>query len=194
MRFPLALPLIVLAAFSACKKSEPGNLTPTKGVAAGFDMIDYDAPKGSFTVRAPSEWGIRETERDGDNVTFVSRPLAACGGRLASINFVRYPDGPGDPKTDARKFAETFWEITPGNKQPEIAQKKMGDHEALLLHYERPFRKVHSKKVQYMTREDHALIPLKGGFMQIWHSAPSDCYQATLPVFEAVVRGFKPKP
>lgn len=194
MRFPLALPLIVLAAFSACKKSEPENPTPTKEVAAGFAMIDYDAPKGSFTVRAPADWGAQETERDGDNVTFVSRPLAACGGRLAFINFVRYPESPTDTKTDARKFAETFWEVAPGNKQPEITQKKLGDNEVLQLHYEKEFRKLHSKKVEYMTRQDHAFIPVKGGFVQIWHSAPSDCFQATLPVFEAVVRSFKPKP
>lgn len=192
MKYSLVL-ILTVSLLSACKKSEPGNLTPTMEVAGGFAMIDYDAPKGGFTVRAPAEWGIEEKERDGDNVTFESRPLAACGGRLAYINFVRYPDGPGDNTTDARKFAERFFMVTPDNKPPEITQKKMGDHEVLLLHYEHPFRKVHSKKIEYMTREDHALVPLKGGFMQIWHSAPSDCYQATLPVFEAVVRGFKPK-
>lgn len=193
MKFPLIL-ILTVALLSACKKSEPENLTPTMEVAAGFAMIDYDAPKGSFTVRAPADWGIEEKERDGDNVTFESRPLAACGGRQAYISFVRYPDGPGDKTTDARKFAETFFMVTLDHKPPEITQKKLGDHEVLLLHYERPFRKIHSKKIEYLTREDHALVPLKGGFMQIWHSAPSDCYQATLPVFEAVVRGFKPKP
>lgn len=193
MKFPLVM-ILAVAVFSACKKSEPENPTPTKEVAAGFAMIDFDAPKDSFTVRAPSEWGIDSKPRDGDNISFVSRPLAACGGRLAFINFVRYPESPTDTKTDARKYAETFWEVTPDNKQPEVTQKKMGDNEVIQLHYDRPFRKLHSTKIQYMMREDHAFIPVKGGFFQIWHSAPADCYQATIPVFEAVVRSFKPKP
>ncbi|MBI2386745.1 MAG: hypothetical protein HYV14_12120 [Elusimicrobia bacterium] len=185
--------LVAAAAFSACKKSAPENLTPTKEVAAGFDMIDFDPPQGTFSVRAPADWGAREEKRDGDNITFVSRPLPSCQGRLAFIHFLRYPTSPEDKTNDAQKYAETFWEVAPDHKQPALEHKKLGENDAILLHYEHPYRKLHSKKIEYMMREDHALIPVKGGFYQIWHNAPADCYQATLPVFEAVVRSFKPK-
>jgi len=194
MTRPLALLLAAVFAASACKQSAPENPVPTKEVAAGFDMIDFNAPNGTFTTRAPADWGSPERAADGDNVSFISRPLAQCGGRLAFINFVRYPESAADKTTDARKYAETFWEVAPDNKQPAIEEKRLGDHDVILLHLEQPFRKPHSKKIEYMLRQDHAFIPVKGGFFQIWHSAPADCYQATLPVFEAVVRGFKPKP
>lgn len=193
MKRPLALLFIAGFALAACKKSSPENLTPTKEIAAGFEMIDYDSPKGSFVARAPADWGAREEARDGDNVSFVSRPLPACNGRLAFIHFVRYPESASDKTTDAQKYAETFWEVDPNSKQPAIEHRKMGDNDVILLHQEQPFRKIHSKKIEYMTRQDHAFIQVKGGFFQIWHSAPADCYQATLPVFEAVVRSFKPK-
>lgn len=193
MRRSLALLFAAAAAFSACKKNAPENLTPAKEVAAGFAMIDFDPPQGTFAVRAPADWGVREEKGGGDNVSFVSRPLNACQGRLAFIHFLRHPASPEDKTTDAQKYAETFWEVAPDNKQPDLERRKMGDNDVILFHYELPFRKLHSKKVEYMTRQDHAFVPVKGGFYHIWHAAPADCYQATLPVFEAVVRSFKPK-
>lgn len=194
MRRPFALLLLASVALSACKKSAPENPAPAGETAAGFALIDFDAPKGSFACRAPADWGVQEAPRDGDNVTFVSRPLPACGGRLAFINFVRHPESPSDKTTDARTYAESFWEVDPNHKQPALELKNMGGNDAILLHQEQPYRKPHSKKVEYMLRQDHAFVPVKGGFYHIRHSAPADCYQATLPVFEAVVRSFKPKP
>lgn len=193
MNRPLMLSLAVCAALSSCKKSEPAavDLTPTMETVAGVNLIDYDSPKGAFTCRAPADWKGRERV-DGwtDTVTFVG-PWSEKG--MAHISVLQYPHAKNDQWTDADKYAASFWQITQDGKQPLVEKKRIGGNTAILLHLERPHRKVHSKKIEYMMREDYALIPVKGGFFSIKHSAPVHMYRETLPVFEAVVRSFKPK-
>lgn len=193
MKRPWLLAFAVCLALSACKqKTETAaDALPVKETVGGAALIDYDSPKGAFACRAPAEWKIREDSSSGtDSTTFIG-PLS--GGRLAFVSILQYPHGPDDPWKDARKYAESFWEITPDNKQPPLEIQKIGGRDAIRFHFEKPFRKPHSKKIEYMLRLDYALIPVKGGFFELWHSAPADRHQETLPVFEAVVRSFKPK-
>jgi hypothetical protein len=193
MNRPLLLSIAVCAALASCKKSEPAavNLTPAKETAAGVNLIDYDSPKGAFTCRAPADWKGREVV-DGltDTITFVG-PWSAKG--MANISILQYPHAKNDQWKDADKYAQSFWVLSSDGKQPPLEKKTIGDKTVTLLHFERPFRRVHSKKIEYMLREDVALIPVKGGFFEISHSAPVHMYQETLPIFEAVVRSFKPK-
>jgi hypothetical protein len=193
MNRPLMLSIAVWVALAACKKSAPAavDLTPTKETVAGVNLIDYDSPKGAFTCRAPADWKGRE-DVDGatDSITFVG-PWSAKG--MANIHILQYPHAKNDQWKDADKYAASFWEVASDGKQPALEKKKIGGNTVTFLHYERPFRKAHSKKIEYMMREDVALIPVKGGFFEIWHSAPVHMYQETMPVFEAVVRSFKPK-
>jgi len=192
MKRPIFLLFAASLAFSACKKSDPAAVdsTPTVETAGGFDLIDYDPPKGAFTCRAPRDWKITEEDRGTDTITFIGTPVRTT---MPFISILQYPHAKNDPWTDADKYAASFWEITPDGKQPIVEKKKIGDNTVIFLHYERPFRKVHSTKIEYMKREDYALIPVKGGFFSISHSAPVDTYQESLPIFEAVVRSFKPK-
>lgn len=192
MNRPLLLTLAAVLALSACRKpteAAPERL-PVKETAAGFDMIEFDSAKGAFSCLAPAAWKTREDESSGeDGVTFIG-PLS--DGRLSFINVLQHP-GASKQWSDAAKYAESFWEITPDNKQPELERTKIGGADVIKFHFEKPFRKAHSKEIEYMDRYDYALIPVKGGFFELWHSAPADRYKETLPVFEAVVRGFKPK-
>ena len=58
---------------------------------------------------------------------------------------------------------------------------------------ERAARDMHNKKAPRPIREDVALVVVPGGFFEITHSGPVETYRNTLPVFEEVVRSFKPK-
>jgi len=192
MKRPLMLLIAAYVALAACKKSEPAavNLTPTKETVAGVDLIDYDSPKGAFTCLAPAAWKGQEDTEVTDTITFIG-PWSPKGG--AYIHILQYPHGKNDRWKDADKYANSFWEIDPNNKQPALETVKIGDNTVIRFHQERPFYKLHSNKVDHMERHDFALIPVKGGFFSISHSAPVDSYQETLPIFEAVVRSFKPK-
>lgn len=187
-----ALLFAAALALTACKKSEPAavELAPTKETVAGVALIDYDPPQGAFTCRAPGEWKAREDSAAGtDSVVFFG-PSTPRGG--AAIHILQYPHGKNDPWSDADKYAESFWEIDPKMKQPALERKKIGDNTVILFNQERPFRKPHSTKIEHMVRHDYALIPVKGGFFEISHSAPVHSYRETLPIFEAVVRSFRP--
>ena len=188
-----SLLLLAALALTACQRGaeQPAETAPTKEVAGGVALIDYDSPLGAFTCRAPAEWGIREEKRGGaENVSFVGPSDPRTGS--AFIHILQYPSQ-ADPKTDAAKYAESFWEIDPKMKQPDLERVRIGDRTVIRFHQERPFYKLHSKTIDHMERHDYAFIPVKGGFFEIWHAAPADSYEKTLPVFEAVVRGFKPK-
>lgn len=188
----LLLAFAAAVALSSCKKSAETAVdpVPVKETVANVGLIDFQPSKGAFMCRAPGEWKVREDASSGnDSITFLG-PLS--DSRLASISILQYPSN-SDKWSDARKYAESFWEVTPDNKQPEVTKKIIDGKEVLFFHFEKPFRKVHSKKVEYMQRCDYALIPVKGGFFELWHTAPADRYQETLPVFEAVVKSFKPK-
>ncbi len=78
-------------------------------------------------------------------------------------------------------------------KKPAIEMRRIGDKDVLFFHEERPFYKPHSNKAEYALRLDYALIPAPGGFFSIEHRAPANAYEATRPVFEAVVKSFRPK-
>lgn len=184
-----ALALAVLVALSACKRApqEGPVVVPTQEVVAGVEMIDFTSEEAKFTARVPGEWGVREAkyfER--------SKGLSMWDGKTTHISISKYPDL--DPQyTDARAYAESFALITPNGKQPEITEEKIGDLTVLRLHYERmPFPK-RTRNSDRPNRLDFALIPVKGGFYEIKHTASIDTYQKTLPVFDAVVRSFKPK-
>lgn len=189
MNRPLILLFALTVGLSACKRGAPegADLTPTKEVIGGVEMIDYDDEKGAYSCLAPRLWGIHE---DG-GATFVGpRDPKTTGSSYITI--LKYPES-APQWTDAQKYAESFWEIDPRNKQPILEKRKIGDLTVILFHQERPFHKLHSNKAEYMLRYDYALIPIKGGFFSIVHRAPANAYEATLPVFEAVVKSFQPK-
>lgn len=190
----LALALAVVAAFSACKRSsqETAGSVPIKEVVAGVPMIDFEAPEAKFSARLPAEWNVRSEKQLSRDKGVV---LSYAGLRSADrtrISIFKYPEL--DPYTDARKYAETMWQLSMDNKQPAIAEEKIGGTTVLRFHYERmPYPK-RTRNSDRPDRFDFALFPVKGGFYQIQHWAPSDSYEKTLPVFEAVVRSFKPLP
>ncbi|MDD5302856.1 MAG: hypothetical protein PHS14_07060 [Elusimicrobia bacterium] len=185
----LVLALAVFVSFSACKRTpeEGPVVVPTKEIVAGVEMIDFTSDEAKFTARVPGEWGVREEK-------YLERSLgiSMTGPDATHINIFKYPEINPTYK-DARAYAESFALITPNGKQPEITEEKIGDLTVLRLHYERmPFPK-RTRNSDHPNRLDFALIPVKGGFYEIKHTASIDTYQKTLPVFDAVVRSFKPK-
>lgn len=185
----LALALAVFAALSACKRSPQDGAVavPTKEVVAGVAMIDFEATEAKFSCRVPAEWGVLPGKYFDP-----SKGLALSGPESTHITISKYPDL--DPRhKDARRYAETFWMLDPDGKQPEITREKIGELTVLRFHHERmPYPK-RTRNSDRPDRLDFALIPVKGGFYEIKHSAPVETYQKTLPVFEAVVRSFKPR-
>lgn len=190
-----SLLLIAVAALAACQRAPqaPADAAPVQEVVAGVPMIDFTSPEARFSCRAPRDWGMREKLVEKKNgATFVGE-AAPRGSALVHISIRRYPESePG--RVDARAYAESFWEIDPARKQPDIATERVGGATVLRFHQERPYYKGHSRKPEYMNRYDYALIPVPGGFFEIEHRARAEEYKATLPVFEAVVRSFKPAP
>ncbi len=185
---PRLLVLAALLAITACKKAEEKviDLVPTRETIGDTAMIDFESPKAAFICRAPRDWGIRE-ERYLD-----SSKGASFIGPDGAITILKYPES--EPRyTDALKYAETFWEIDPDNKQPEITREKIGDVTVIRFHQERASQIPHTRKMTPPYRYDYALFPIKGGFFEIQHRAPASSYKTSLPVFEAVVRSFKPK-
>ncbi|MDP3543002.1 MAG: hypothetical protein Q8T11_11110 [Elusimicrobiota bacterium] len=183
-----ALALAVLVALAACKRApEEGPIVvPTQEVVAGVGMIDFTSDEAKFTARVPGEWGVRESR-----YLDPAKGLSMWDGKRTHISITKFPEM--EPRyKDARAYAETFWMLS-DKGQPDITEEKIGGRTVLRFHYERPYYKPHSKKLEYMNRFDYALFPIEGGFFQIEHRAPASEYKATLPVFEAVVRSFKPK-
>lgn len=193
MKIPHLVLVLAVAAFAACKRAPQTavDLVPVKEVVGDTPMIDFVAEEAGFSCRAPRDWGMREKFFENKHgAAFVGRPV---GGRstLAYITIRRYPESESQ-YNDARAYAETFWMLSEKG-QPEITEEKIGGRTVLRFHYERPYYKPHSRKLEYMNRFDYALFPIKGGFFQIEHRAPVAEYKATLPIFEAVVRSFKPQ-
>lgn len=185
----LALALAVITAFSACKRSSPetADSVPIKEIVAGVPMIDFEATEAKFSARVPADWGV-QLEKYLD----PKKGLILSGAKWTYISIYKYPEM--DPYSDARKYAETFWQISMDNKQPKIVEEKIDGTTVLRFHHERmPYPK-RTRNDDRPDRFDYALFPVKGGFYQIQHRAPVDSYEKTMPVFEAVVRSFKPKP
>lgn len=184
-----ALALAVLVALSACKREAPEGpaAVPTAEVVAGVAMIDFTSDEAKFTCRVPGEWGVRESKH-----LEPSKGLSLWDGKTTHISILKFPDA--EPRyKDARQYAESFAMIAPDGKQPEITEEKIGDRTVLRFHYERmPYPK-RTRDGDRPNRLDFALIPVPGGFYEIQHAASADGYLRTLPVFEAVVRSFKPK-
>ena len=110
--------------------------------------------------------------------------------KLASISISKYPNK-SDKYVDAEVYAKSFKEIS---GKPTVYEKKVVEGKTVIrFTRERTARAMHSKKAAHQVREDVALIVVPGGFFEISHSAPIDTYQNSLPVFEEVVRSFKPK-
>ncbi len=184
-----ALALAVLVAFSACKRAtqEGPVVVPTKEVVAGVAMIDFTSEEAKFTCRLPGEWEVRE-----DKYLKRSLGLSLSGPEATHIAIFKYPEM-NDQYNEARAYAESIPLITPDGKQPEITVEKFGDNTVLRFHYARmPYPK-RTRNSDRPERLDFALIPIKGGFYEIKHTASADTYLKTFPVFEAVVRSFKPQ-
>ena len=183
-----------LCLLSACKKQAvETDSVPVMEVVAGVGMIDYDSAKGTYACRAPGEW--KALERDDsfppDTVSFIG-PLHGPRPTSVNINIMRYPTS-GDPYSDPEAFAESHWEFTPDAKPPKRETVEMGGKKVIRFAIEKPYVPIHARKAEYIERWDFALVPVKGGFFRIQHKAPKDEYLKTLPIFEAVVRSFKPK-
>ncbi len=183
MRASLAI-LLVLAA-TACKQSAPESQSamPTKETAAGARMIDYAPPKKSFTCLAPADWGVKEEQSEvrGEVVVFESGQ--------SRILIVKNP-GPGYKTAEA--YANSFWEVDPEGKQPPVEKKIIDGRPVFRLDRIQAVKKVHSNKFMYNKREHHAFIQSGTNYYQILHTAPADSFEATLPVFESVLRSFQP--
>ncbi len=186
----LALALAVVAALSACKRApeETPIVVPTAEVVSGVPMIDFTSDEAKFSCRVPGEWGVMP----GKHLD-PSKGLSVSGPGATHINVFKYPEIDSH-YTDARRYAESIALITPDGKQPEITEEKIGERTVLRFHYERmPYPK-RTKNDDRPNRLDFALIPVTGGFYELKHTAPADSFRKTLPVFEAVVRSFKPLP
>ena len=135
---------LIALALTACRKApqvSPASADGGKSAAAdGF--IDYDSPKGGFACRAPGQWKLDE---DGASVAFL-------GPGQASISIIRYPSEM-DKRTDARKYADSFWEIGP---RPVLETREIGGRDAIVFHQERTVRVPHRPKDDYTARHDYA--------------------------------------
>jgi len=182
------LALAALVALAACRK--PAAPPAASGDAvSGERMIDFDGADGSFRCRAPAEWKAQEDAHGGPLVMFfgpTSGPLRA----KVSIAVTRYPDG-----VDRIKTPQDFWDAQKllDRKPSPLETRQVDGRTVYALHYESPQRPPHGWTVLYMNRADVALIPTATGFFAVTHVAPSDAYRRTLPVFDDVVRSFKPK-
>lgn len=183
-----ALALAVLVALSACKRSaqEEAISVPTKEIVAGVAMIDFTSEEAKFTARLPAQWGVMPGKHlDPAHGLSLSGPVGT------HIVIFKYPEI-NEQYKDPHIYADSIAMITPDGKPPVVTEQKMGDHNVLRFHYERmPYPK-RTRDSDRPNRLDFALIPVKDGFYEIKHTASVDTYLKTLPVFEAVVRSFKP--
>lgn len=190
----IALVVLLLLAAS-CKQKEPAanaDGVPVKSVVNGMDMLEYQEPSGAFQADAPATWKLREETDLGPAVTFIGpgtpqRPFSA------DIHISRYPN-PVDKSGDPKRYYEGYTLIETLKLALPYAKRLVGGREVESYAFERPFRKLHSQKVEYYRRNDYAIVRTTGGFFLITHSAPVEDYKATFPIFEAVVKSFKPGP
>lgn len=156
-------------------------------------MIDFDSANGTYMCRAPGEWrALEHPERQGvDTVSFFG-PLQGSKPLSVTIGIMKFPIGTEGNK-GPEAYAESFWEFTPDANPPKREIIEINGKQVIRFAIERPYVPLHAAKAEYIERWDFALIPVKDGFFRIQHKAPKDAYMKTLPVFEAVVRSFKPK-
>jgi|CXWL01.1.fsa_nt_gi hypothetical protein len=193
MNLKTALPFLIL--LSACgRKTETAAETPVKATpVAGLEFIDYVPPAGTYTCRAPAHWKGEETTDYGpDEVSFIGEVTKglAMESKLVSISISKYPNK-SDKYVDAEAYAKSESVVS---GKPVVYEKKIIEGKTVIrFSHERTARAMHSKKAPRHVREDVALIVVPGGFFEITHTGPVETYGNTLPVFEEVVRSFKPK-
>ena len=163
----IRLTIAVLLA-AACGK-------PAGGGAAGWTLADYAAPAGAYRCRAPERWKVKE-EAGGDAMFFGPDRVSIGVGRYAGDGRVKTP----------QDYARSLRGASP------LEKTAIGGKTVYRLHRTVAVRAHNSEKVLYEKREDAALIPAGKGFFAIEHRAPAGSYQATLPVFEAMVASFQP--
>jgi hypothetical protein len=183
--------LVVLSA--ACRKAPEAakeELVPTTAVVAGERLIDFDGKDGAFACRAPAAWKTVEDDYSGGPQVMFFGPAAGARPGAASIGVTRYPAVADKIKTP--EDYRTMLKLTDRNPS-ELTSRTVDGRTVYEIHYETPQLAPKGHKVLYMNRADAAMIPCAGGFYLISHTAPADAYQATLPVFQAVVDSFRPK-
>jgi hypothetical protein len=185
----LHLTLMAALALGACKKGaeQAADPFPTKTTIAGMPMIEFDSPEAKFSCLAPRSWGIQRQEH-----------LAANKGSVfivgnVSIGIYKFPEFENGQYKDAKEYAESFWMIDRDGKQPVISTETINGMNVLRFHQVRQDAIPHSRNLAPPYRTDYALFPVKGGFYEIHHRSLADKYLETYPIFEAVVRSFKPK-
>lgn len=183
-----------LLAGLACKQQAAiEDPLAVKEVVAGYQLIDYQSASGTFQCRIPQDWGASERgESYGVDVVRFYGPRVADKTAPVSIGVMRFPIG-NEGNKGAAAYAESFWEFTKDRNPPPQTILEAHGKKIIMFSIEMPFRLLHAKKPEYMERWDIALVPVKDGFFRIEHKAPKDSYEKTLPVFEALVRSFKPK-
>ena len=188
---------LLLAAFVAltagCRKAPEAAkemLVPAKAVVAGERLIHFDEQSGGFACDAPAEWKAVEDNYSGGPLVMFFGPTNGPRRGTASIGISRYPAVADKIKTPEEFL--TMLKLT-DRKPSELTSRTVDGRTVYEVHYETPQRAAQGHKILYMNRADAAMIPSKDGFYLISHTAPVDVYQATLPVYQAVVDSFRPK-
>lgn len=188
----IALVALLLLSASCKKKETAADELPVKSVVNGMDMLEYQEPSGAFQADAPATWKLREENDLGPAVTFIG-PGTPARPFSADIHISRYPN-PVDKSGDPKRYYDGYTLIESLKLALPYAKRMLGGREVESYAFERPFRKLHSRKIEHYQREDYAIFRTTDGFFLITHSAPVEDYKATFPIFEAVVASFKPGP
>ena len=180
--------LVLLAA--GCRKSETakGDSVPTRAIVAGARLIEFDEQTGAFTCLAPADWKAMEDKETGGPLVMFFGPLEGPRRGQVVISVSRYPNGADRIKTP-QDYRDAL-KIT-GQAPSPLEKKILNGRAVYTLHHRSPQRRSGGREVLYMNREDSVMIPYKGGFFEVNHSAPALSYQDTLPLFEALVESFR---
>lgn len=177
----LSLAALCLLALAACRKPAPQEATPAGEKAAEVALIDYAPADKAYACLAPADWKADEDDRWGPGVSFL-------GPRGHSISILKYPS-----KVDRYATPEDYLS-TPERRAAgadKVRRETLGGRRAYRFYEERLARNPFHTSESYAERLDVVLIPVEGGFYRLDHAAPATDYQATLPVFEAVVGSFR---
>ncbi|MDX6770613.1 MAG: hypothetical protein SF051_13850 [Elusimicrobiota bacterium] len=185
-----ALALVLLLSLNACKKAAEETAASTNAtIVAGLELLPYVEASGEFSTVGPADWKVKEDSTYGASVLMLG-PGTARFPRSVSIGIGGYPnkvDKSADPKWyyDGYSMIESYNTVVPFEK------RVIGGVEVDYYEFDRPFRRIHERKVIYTMRESVAIVRVPGGFYRISHHAPVEIYRETYPVFEAVVANFK---
>ncbi|MDD5629157.1 MAG: hypothetical protein PHU21_08830 [Elusimicrobia bacterium] len=181
---PARLALAACLCLAACSRKAPAPAEP-KGERPAMAM--YEHPQRLFACQAPPDWRVLEDQGGSQRATF----LGPAGGKApfsASISIFEYAAGgafaaPQD-YARAQATAGAATELKPrawkGGQAFEFSQVRKGP-------------KVGAQKPE--SREElTVLIPARGGFFALVHSAPEGGLAQTAPEFEALLDSFRPAP